>query len=316
MSYEDYAELMGAGFESKEPVKPEDEFFHSVYISGINRKNHINIVEEAGKFQVRGVQYNLDEVNMVITHVKDILSKSVSVNGRDSLECFSFKEGKPPWYGTSRLPDGTPRQCPQTSAERAVNEYCNKCRAQIIVAGIFCNADGSPILSDDNKPVFIFIRGKGMKYMNVANYLSDMYKKDLSPIFEPVTDESRRFEKMVVNIKRFVTNITKGQAQSQYGLKDVFVLEPGIEIGKDDVLKILNISKNTLSKFNEKFDWSKRVNAPESQQQVPEGVLTIDEEPQEQSQEQPQQEQTENGGDTKKEEAPKQVFSFDDVNFD
>ena len=98
MSYEDYADLMGTGHESREPVKPEDEFFHSVYIAGTTRKNHINVEELAGKFQVRGVQYNLDEVNMIITHTKDILAKIVTQNRRDSIECFSFKPGAPPWY--------------------------------------------------------------------------------------------------------------------------------------------------------------------------------------------------------------------------
>lgn len=315
-NYEDYADLSSTGHESREPVKPEDEFFHSVYISGQSRKNHIGTVEEAGKFQIRGVEYNLSEVNMIITHTKDVLSKETQSGGRANIECFSFKPGAPPWYGTSRLQSGDPRQCPQTSAERAVNDYCNPCRSQIIIAGLYCNPDGSPILSEENKPIFIFIRGKGMKYSNVSNYLGDLYKMDLTPIFEPVTDQSQQFEKKVVNNKRFVTNITKGQATSKYGIKDVFELKTGAELPTDVVMKLLDASKKTLEKFNDKFDWSTRAASStgygQQEQEQDEKVLTLDdsspstETQTESSTEEPQQ----------SEEKPKQVFSFDDVNFD
>ena len=310
--FEEYAELGATGHESREPVKPEDEFYHSVYISGQSRKNHLGVEEEVGKFQIRGVQYNLDQVNMIITHTKDILAKINQAGGRENIECFSFKPAAPPWYGSSRLSSGDPRQCPQTSAERAVNDYCSPCRSQIIVAGIYCNLDGSPILSEDNKPVFLFIRGKGMKYSNVSNYLGDLFKMDLAPIFEPVTDQSQLFEKKVVNNKRFVTNITKGTAPSNYGPKDVFVLKTGADLPKEVVLKILDASKKTLDKFNDKFDWSKKAAATtgygeDKKPEDDEKVLSLDEatEP-----EQPVEEKAQT------EEKAKQVFSFDDVNFD
>jgi len=320
MSYEDYADLMGTGHESREPIKPEDEFFHSIYIAGTTRTNHINIEELAGKFQIRGVKYNLDEVNMIITHTKEILVKEVTQNRRASTECFSFKPAAPPWYGTSKLPDNTPRPCPQTSAERAVNDYCNTCKSQILVAGIYCNADGSPILTDEKKPIFVFIRGKGMKYKGVSDYLSDAYKMDLPPIFEPQTAESMKFEKAVVNNKRFVTNITKGQESSNFGMKDVFVLKTAAELPKDAVMKILEVSKNTLEKFNEKFDWSLRATATpatgygggqQSEGQSGEGQMKMDSSAPADStpDEAPKQEE-------KEAEKPQQVFSFDDVNFD
>ncbi len=306
--FEEYADLETTGHESREPVKPEDEFYHSVYISGQSRKNHLGVTEEVGKFQIRGVEYNVEEVNFIITHTKDILAKSKQAGGRESIECFSFKPSAPPWYGTSRLQSGDPRQCPQTSAERAVNDYCSPCRSQIIVAGIYCNPDGSPILSEEKKPVFLFIRGKGMKYSNVSNYLGDLFKMDLSPIFEPVTEQSQNFEKKVVNNKRFVTRITKGTAPSQYGDKDVFVLETGAELPKEVVLKILDASKKTLDKFNEKFDWSRKATTTGydgGSTPKEEGVLKLDDETPDKPAEQPSAE-----------EKPKQVFSFDDVNFD
>jgi len=319
-NFENYADLATTGHESKEPVKPEDEFFHSVYISGQTRKNHLSINEEQGKFQIRGVEYNKDEVNMIITHTKDILAKIVSKNGRDNIECTSFKPGAPPWYGTTRLQDGSPRSCPQTSAERAVNDFCNPCRAQIVVAGIYCNPDGSPILSEENKPVFLFIRGKGMKYSNVSNYLGDLFKMDLSPLFTPVTEQSQTFEKKVVNNKRFVTRITKGIAPSSYGDKDVFELATGAELPHDVVLKILDASKKTLEKFNDKFDWSKGAVATgysQSTEPQAEGVLTLDDpEPDETAKEAQPAAQPAAADQGKAEDKPKQVFSFDDVSFD
>jgi hypothetical protein len=310
--FEEYSDLETTGHESREPIKPEDEFYHSVYISGQLRKNHLGIEEQVGKFQIRGVEYNLDQVNMIITHTKDLLVKENQSGGRQNIECTSFKPGPPPWYGTSRLQSGDPRQCPQTSAERAVNDYCSPCRAQIVVAGIYCAADGSPILSEEKKPIFLFIRGKGMKYSNVSDYLGDLFKMDLDPIFEPVTDQSQIFEKKVVNNKRFVTNITKGTAPSNYGLKDVFILQTGADLPKEVVLKILDASKKTLDKFNDKFDWSKRVTTSdygdEKKAENDEKVLSLDEDTKT-----PAESGTKTG---QTEHKTKQTFSFDDVNFD
>jgi len=308
--FSEYAELGEVGFQGgAEQVAPEEEFFHSVYVSSSNRKNHINITEQVDKFQIRGVQYNLDEVNMIITHTKEILTKVKTERGKDTTECFSFKRGEPPWYGTSKLPNGQQRQCPQTSPERAVNDFCSSCRAQIIVAGIYCKADGSPILTEEKKPIFVFIRGKGMRYSNVSKYLGDLYSDDkIQPLIQPATDQTRAFEKAVVNNKRFITNITSTKEQSQYGNSvNVFVLNRGIQLDKNTVEKVLQLSKQTLNKFEEKFDWSKRRGVANYGQAV-EGVLstTTDESPF-------VEESKEN---TKKEEpAGEQSFNFNDITF-
>lgn len=304
---DEYAALAGTGFENKESVAPEDEFFHAVYIAGQNRKNHVNIEEKAGKLQVRGYEYNLDEVNMIITNVKDILVKSKTANNKESIECTSFKEGEPPWHGSSKLPNGSARECGLTSAERAANEFCNTCRAQILVAGIYCSPEGKPILKDE-KPVFIFIRGKGMKYSNVSTYLGELYKMDLDPIFTPVTEESTKFEKAVVNSKRFVTKITIGEANSQFGVKKVFELQNTIQLAKETVVNILKISKKTLEKFNEKFDWSKGRAAVSGygNQKPAEGVLTLDDAPGSEGQQQSSESQ-----ESQKEEKKEGNTSFD-----
>lgn len=312
--FEDYSDLGRTGFQGGgggEQVPPEEEFYHSVYVAASNRKNHINVVEQADKLQIRGVQYNLDEVNMVITHTKEILANIKSDKGRDNIECFSFKNGAPPWYGTTRLPNGDPRQCPQTSAERAVNDFCNPCRAQIIVAGIYCKPDGTPILTEEKKPIFIFIRGKGMRYSNVSKYLGDLYNEEnLTPIFQPVTEQSKAFEKEVVNNKRFVTKITMDKEQSSYkSMVNVFVLERGKQLDIKTVESVLKLSKQTINHFEEKFDWSKRKGSAVGYGTTkrPEGVLPVDAPAKtETSQvEESTQETAENG----------KVFSFDDINF-
>ena len=163
----------------------------------------------------------------------------------------------------------------------------------------------------DNKPIFVFIRGKGTKYSNVSDYLGNLYNEELSPIFEPPTEQSKEFEKSVVNNKRFVTNIAKGEASSRYGMKNVFVLNKGMELQKDNVLQILQLSKKTLDKFNEKFDWSTGRAAATAGQPQAEGVLGFGED-------KAADEATESGEEPKKvEETPPgdKTFSFDDMEF-
>jgi len=250
----DYTELDETGFDTYQPVAPEEEFFHSIYIAGQTRDNHAGISEKAEKFQIRGVEYNLDKVCMIITHVKPILSKSEKSGpaGKETVTCFSFRKGEPPWQGWKG------RQCGTNSAERAASDFCQICRAQIIVTGVYCDENGKPILGEDKKPTFVFLRGKGMKYKNVADYLMELGKKELDPLIKPVTPESKKWEQRNVNNKRFVTEITVGEANSKYGVKKVFDLKEGIQLPDKIVVDILNVAKKTVEKFNEKFDWSKK----------------------------------------------------------
>jgi len=254
IDFSEYSELIdeSPGFSSKVPVSPEDEFFHAVYISGQQRKNHLGETEIPGKLQIRGVKSNLDEINMVITHVKQVLVKSSRVNNRDNLDCFCYQQGPPPWKGTSG------NVCGKNSTERASIPFCSTCRSQLIVAGIYADENtGKPFLVD-GKPVYIFIRAKGIKYGNVANYLSEMAQKDdLEPIVTPVTEQSKKFEKDNVNHKRFVAKITVGKQSSSYGMKEVFEIKQGSPLSVESIKVVLNKSKETLGNFKEKFDWSK-----------------------------------------------------------
>jgi hypothetical protein len=315
-NFEEYQDLSGTGYQGGtggEQTAPEDEFFHSVYLSGKSRNNHLGIREQSGKLQVRGVEYNLDEVNLVITHTKDILVKVKSQKGKGEVtECFSYRDGAPPWHGTTKLGNGSARECPMTSADRAANDFCNPCRAQILVAGIYCKPDGAPLLTEEKKPIFVFMRGKGMRYSNVSDYLNDLYnEEELSPIFEPVTEQSKKFEKSVVNNKRFVTRVTKGEEESSYGnMVNIFELERGPQIPNTAVIKILKLSKETVEQFNEKFDWSKRkqgdvsgYGGDDQPTTPPEGVMTMEDQPKE-------------GAPSEDKQGPEaKTFSFDDIEF-
>lgn len=315
MSIEEYADLASSGYSAGggEQTAPEDEFFHSVYISGKRRKNHIGVEEQIGKIQIRGVQYNLDEVHMIITHVKDILANIKTENKKDTIQCFSYKDTNP-WQGTSKIADGSNRTCPSTSAERAVHDFCAPCKTQILMAGIYCKPDGTPILSEDKKPYFIFIRGKGMRFSNVSNYLSELYKDDLPPLFEPVTEQSKEFEKSVVNNKRFVTKLKVDYEETRFGNDaSVFVLERSMQLANESVMSILKLSKQTLSKFNEKFDWSKGKFT--SKTQPAPGILTVDEPSTPSTSTSTSQESSTPAPEEKAPEQSQKTFSFDDIKF-
>ena len=219
IDFSEYSELVdeGTGFSTKTPVAPEDEFFHAVYISGQQRKNHLGETEIPGKLQIRGLKGNLDEIDMVITHVKQVLVKTTRVNNRDNLECFCYQQGPPPWKGISG------QMCGKNATERASIPYCSPCRSQLIVSGIYVDqSTGKPFLVD-GQPVYIFIRAKGIKYGAVANFLSDMAKRDdLEPIVTPVTEQSKKFERDNVNHKRFIVKVRVGKQSSAYGMKDIF----------------------------------------------------------------------------------------------
>lgn len=301
----EYDDLYETGFSGVDTKTPEEEFFHSIYISGQSRLNHINVREEQGLFQVRGVTYNKPEIHMIITHIKEVLSKTIRDGQKDILKCFSYKSGDP-WKGT------TGRVCGRNSAERAANDFCKECKSQIIVAGLLCNPDGSPIMGADGKAAFGFIRAKGMKYGPVSEYLMSLYKMELPHLIKTGDDEeSKKFEKSVINHKRFITVISKGYASSQFGDKAVFNLTIGKQLPDEQVKSILRISREVLPKFNEKFDWSKKAKPSSS---TPTDFVPFDQPadgqsatPQAQPALEPQQQ--------KAPEPAVDSFSFDDIKF-
>ena len=107
--------------------------------------------------------------------------------------------------------------CGLNKNNRAMNPYCEPCKSQIIVCGIYCDENGNPIKDDEQKPIFIFIRGKGMKYMNVSNHLRELYKMEIDSILAPgATDAEIEYEKRNFNQSRVVTKLTRGLEKTSY----------------------------------------------------------------------------------------------------
>lgn len=310
--YQDLAEtgVSGAG---KKQLDPKDEKFKSLYIAGIARDDETTGVKTTpGMLQIRGFTNNLKEAHMIITHVKNVLvnEKKDEFNPQQTkVVCFSYQSGPRPWYGTSG------KMCGQNRNERLGDDFCKSCRSQIIVAGIYCDQDGQPILNDEGKPELVFIRGKGMKFKNVSDYIYELSQLELDPFFDDDSEEARKFEKMVVNHKRFVTKATVGTESSKYGDKYVYNLEKGQQLDNQTVEKILALSKKTLEDFNDKFDWSKNSNnidygvgGSSGQQQA--SKEQVFEEPPKQ-----EKKQDDNTEENKTDSKPKTAVSFDDIDF-
>jgi len=246
-------DLGSTGVEGGEQVPPEKELFHAAYIGYTARENHIKIIEEAGKIHVRGVEYNLDELNMIIILSKKIQVKTARINDQDRIECFSFQAGDLPFKGTSG------NICGMNKNERSMNPYCEPCKSQIIVCGIYCDSQGSPIKDGEGKPIFIFIRGKGMKYMNVSNHLRELYKLEVSSILAPgASDVELEYEKKNFNQSRVVTKITRGLEKTSYGgSANVFVCSMGPQLPDKAAETVINIGQKMVEKFIDKFDWAK-----------------------------------------------------------
>ncbi|MCF7927049.1 MAG: hypothetical protein K9L74_05690 [Candidatus Izimaplasma sp.] len=309
-----YQELAETGVSAgKKQVDPKDEVFKSLYIAGLLREDETSGEQtQPGKLQIRGLANNLDKVCFIITHVKNVLvnEKKDQFNPKQNkMVCFSYQSGPRPWYGTSG------KMCGNNSNERKADEFCSTCRSQIIVAGVYCNENGQPFLNDNNKPEFIFIRGKGMKFKNVSDYIHELSQLELDRFFDDDSDEAKRFEKMVVNNKRFVTEASVTTADSNYGKKYVFKLEKGKEIDKSTTEKILSLSKKILEEFNEKFDWSRNTEGMpnygvQEQAQTSQAQEFSDPAPNTNKENETKNEEKKQGGEEKK-----KVVSFDDIDF-
>lgn len=253
--FSQYQELAETGATvAKKQVDPKDEKFKALYIAGALRDDETTGEKTTpGMLQIRGLTNNLSECHMIITHVKNVLvnEKTDSVTKKTTMACFSYQTGPRPWYGTSG------KMCGNNRNERMADEFCKTCRSQIIVAGVYCDENGQPFLNDEKKPEFIFIRGKGMKFKNVSDYIHEFTQLEMENFFDDDSEAARNFEKMVVNNKRFVTNVGVTTENSNFGQKYVFSMEKGTKLEPETTEKILSLSKKTLEDFNEKFDWSR-----------------------------------------------------------
>lgn len=240
-------------------VTPEEDTFHSIYIAGQERENESGVVEKVGLFQIRGFDYNRTEIYMVITHIKNMLVK-VEFNedtNRDVLSCFCYQVGPLPHKGTSG------NICPENALKRASVPFCKNCRCHLVVAGILTDDKGKPLQGKDGKIVFGFIRGKGVKYGYILDYISLLSNTEFDSYILGKTNTDK--ERKIISSKRVVTKITASKTDTKYGKKDIFKLESVVKLSDDTVRKILDVSIKSIDMFNEKFDWSRRQQQSQSE---------------------------------------------------
>lgn len=249
-----YSNLGNGEFNTSETVAPEDEFFHSIYIAGVDRENESGEEEEAGKIQIRGVKYNLKKVHGIITHVKRLRYKEKDENGNKTFDCFCYQPQDSPWISTSG------KMCPKNRAQRLVDDFCADCKENIISTFILCDEDGNIIKdSEENKPIFGFIRGKGIKYSALMNYLNERVRDEE---IEFLLDEQHRsFEKSHINNKRYVTIIGMKNIETKFGIKKVFSYEKGKALNSEIIFEILDIENDTIKEFEKKFNWALKVDS-------------------------------------------------------
>jgi hypothetical protein len=273
LSLDDLPKITGIPDSSARSNAPEEQFFKSIYVPGKRRKNADGVNEEPGKFQIFQTENNLDDVNMIIVHIKEVLSKVTKTDKGEITECFCFMDNrKKPYKGTSG------RDCNDNHALRKNgDEYCKTCLNNVIMAGIWCDPQGEPILRE-GKPVFCFVKAKKiLNIISLGKYLKEFYNLDLSPMIKPVTDDSIKHEKKELHPKRFVTNIKMGTMPTDYGDKPVMTYSRGVELPLDKVVSIVKLAQKTEEKFINKFDVSKRLGESLVESNQKNGFISFDE---------------------------------------
>ncbi len=255
MNYEEMKQKLGdnrgVGAVSKKQVAPEDEIFHSVYISGKTRTNEMGQVEEAGKLQIRGVETNLDEVFCIILTSKLVNVNERKINGKQKLHCFSYRDTDPAVGLNGKV-------CP-LSGERDLDTWCKGCRTQLLVIGILTDVNGKPKLTENKKPIYVFVRAKGVKYSDASDYLFSLSELNIDPYFDNADEDQLIFEKNNINPMRVVTKIFKGTANSSHGQKDVFNFEICGEVPLKLVERLIKLNMEIVDEFDDKFNWGKRL---------------------------------------------------------
>lgn len=241
----------------------DTSMFKSVYITGTARQiEGTNEVEQVGKLQIHDTKFrNLDEVCMIPMFAKRKLVKVRMEGMKEIVECFSYMRGEPPYKGTSG------RTCPNTSAQRDATVECKGCRQRIILAGILVSPEGRPFVNDDGENIYIFIRGKGIKFMAISNYISECTRLPETKL-PSIRDEILKvkpnliiktkpeYEKPMFNFRRFVCHIRVQQIQTNFGPRFIYDLSRGKLIPTELVIKLLNRTEELVDVFDAKFDLS------------------------------------------------------------
>jgi len=234
---------------SSVPGNQKDSIFKSIYIGGVQRQEN-GVTLLPGHLHVKDFPplYNQNELYMVILYTKRILVKEKQSPQGRTLLCTSYMQGPPPWQGTAHGP------CGRTAAERSADPFCATCKNHLIVAGVLTNKIGSPIKDDEGNLVFGFMRGRGVKYVPISDYVRSLSEMDPPYV---IFKDKEDFERSVVNKMKVVTNISPGTIDSKYGPKSIFKLSVGNTVPQEAALRYLRLAKEHLEDFDNKFDWSR-----------------------------------------------------------
>jgi len=252
-------------YEGKDDVAWEDEFFHSVYVlSKAREEKKIGKKLFGGTLQIRGVDYNLEEVYMLPYFKRVTMGKETQVNNSKYKVCFTYADFDV--EGNQISTSGF--HCYPTRSMRDEVQWCANCRSRIIVVGFLCNANGEYILDDNKKPINIFISGTGSKFGDISEYYFETKNLPVPFLFDEPTDESNAQEQNYFNMFRRIIKITPterdvykgpntppGTPDTRIGYK----LEAAGDIDKALIEKLMDYAVKIDTELRDKFDESDMV---------------------------------------------------------
>jgi len=253
--------------ERKESTPAKDELFHSLYISGTTREDNDGPTGEmrrlkAEHLQVRGTDLiNMDDCYVQFFYKRMILSKEyagANPKFKKYTECFSWRD-----YDANGIMHGTSgNECGKNSDARKCNPYCQTCKAQVILCGFMCEANGAPMKDTKGNLIHFFIRARGIRIGNVMQYIFDCQELPVPFISQ---DESKSdFEKSYSNLFRRVVKIST-EAVTGTGANGipwshlVYKLTPVCENDSATTMKLLQYGHTMVEKIETKFNQTKMV---------------------------------------------------------
>ena len=113
--------------------------------------------------------------------------------------------------------------------------------------------------NQDKKPIYVFVRAKGVKYSAASDYLFSLGELNIEPYFDNPDEDQLAFEKNNINPMRVVTKIFKGTTTSSHGEKDIFNFETCGEVPLKLVERLIKLNMEIIDDFDEKFNWGKKM---------------------------------------------------------
>ncbi len=250
-----YKNLGNYGVASRE--KKSSGPFLVCFITGEPRDN-----QSVGKMQVmtnldNGIYIvnNKDSVNFVTMYITKWREKNVSggPNSWDKTVCFG-------WGGDAGVESSSGKLCP-ISAERpsAHGGWCSDCKFVYLIAGLYLDDNMKPVEynvdpsdpTSEKRKAMIYFKCQGVRYSNAMDYVTKL--SDLGKDLKPLSDDPA-FEAAVITPKRFITTAKVGLKKTDHGTKYVFDFAASKQIPDQLALKILDLSNDQMTKFEDQFN--------------------------------------------------------------